>query len=197
MTRQAARASGTAEGGGNTSLESEIEAAAERGEARMFFSVGGIDDLPVERGVLFDGGGVGKAPAENGSVGVDLTESSTNEGAKVVALVVVVNKVVGVLALVGDGDGMAFVGAPGSGVGSLADEGMGHRDVRNDVMNVAAPVELDVGAAARVRGIRGCKRAREGGLFVRPGDARGRGDFFPDVKDVFMGSWVRWKTPGE
>ena len=105
MTRQAARASGTAEGGGNTGLESEIKATAERGETRMFFPVGRIDNLPVERGILFNGGGVGKAPAENGSVGVDLTESSTNEGAKVVALVVVVNKVVGVLALLGGPEG--------------------------------------------------------------------------------------------
>ena len=61
---------------------------------------------------------------------------------------------------VGVGDGMALVGAPGSGVGSLANKGVGYRDVGDNVVNVAAPIELDISAAAGVGGIRGGKGAR-------------------------------------
>ena len=60
----------------------------------------------------------------------------------------------------GGSDGVGLVGAPSSGVGGLANKGVGNRDVGNNVMNVAAPVELDISAAAGVEGIRGGKGAR-------------------------------------
>ena len=50
---------------------------------------------------------------------------------------------------------------------------MGDCHVRDDVVDVAAPVELHVGTATRVGGVGGGEGAGKSSLVVGPGDAGG------------------------
>ena len=63
VARQATGTGGPAEGGGDTRMETEIESAAEGGEAFELLAVSSlrVEDLPVKGGILpvLDGGEMG------------------------------------------------------------------------------------------------------------------------------------------
>ena len=66
-------------------------------------------------------------------------------------LVVVVNEIKRVLALLSGSDSGWLVVAPGGDIARFADVAVGDSHVRDDVVDVAAPVELHVGTATRVK----------------------------------------------
>ena len=187
---QASGAGGAAEGSGDAGAEAEVQAAAERGKALELLASGRIEDLPVEGGILFDGGEMSESPAEGDGVGVHLTVGSANEGGKVVALVVVVKQIMAVLDMLCASDSRRLVGAPRGEIGSLPDEAVGDGDVGDDVGDVPASVEANVGAAFQARSVGGGRGARKGSGVVGPVHARVGSDLSPHVEDVLVGGYA-------
>ena len=128
-----------------------------------------------------------EAPAEGDGVSVHLAMGSADEGGEVVALIVVVKQIMAVLGMLCTCDSRRLVGTPRSEVGSLADEAVRDCDVGDNVGDVSAPVEVDVGAALRACSVGGGGGAGEGGGVVGPPHTSVGGNLSPHVEDVFVG----------